>query len=91
MLASLALISAIFGFLTYSLSHDLRWLIGALIILASWPYVFFLVVPVNNSLLSLDADPPSFSRNLVQDWGLLEWGQTLIGLVAGLTFGWALS
>jgi hypothetical protein len=27
-------------------------------------------------------------RTLMRDWGLLEWGQTGIGLAAACVFGW---
>jgi hypothetical protein len=38
--------------------------------------------------------PPSAARSavreLMRDWGLLEWGQTAIGLAACCLFAWAL-
>jgi hypothetical protein len=70
---------------------DVRWLIGGTIILASWPYAYFVMVPVK---LWLCAIPPeraiSPARKLMRDWGLLEWGHALIGLAATCVFAWAL-
>ena len=60
------------------------------VILASWPYTYFVIVPVN---IWLCAIPPkrSTARELMRDWGLLEWGQTAIGLGACCVFAWALA
>lgn len=88
----LALISAIAAFVAYRDGQDIRWLIGALIILGSWLYAYFVVTPLNNRLLAMD-DPAAGdnARALVREWGWLEWGQTLLGVCAAGAFTWALS
>jgi hypothetical protein len=92
MQASLALLCAILAVISYRQANDVRWLIGAIIILASWPYTFFVVVPLNNRLLALSKDKTeSNARELIRGWGLLEWGHTLLGLWAAATFLWALA
>jgi hypothetical protein len=97
MQASLALLCAILAVISYRQANDVRWLIGAIIILASWPYTFFVVVPLNNRLLALSKDKiakdktESNARELIRGWGLLEWGHTLLGLWAAATFLWALA
>jgi hypothetical protein len=90
MLASLALIAAALGLATYFQTQDVRWLIGALIAIASWPYTFFAIVPMNNRILAVSANNPNAARELVRTWGLLEYGHTAIGLVACAVFLWAL-
>jgi hypothetical protein len=90
MLASLALVAAVLGLATYFETQDLRWLIGAIVVIATWPYTFFAMVPMNNRILSLSASEPGAARELVRTWGLLEYGQTAIGLVACAVFLWAL-
>lgn len=90
LLATLALISAIFALAAYFESHDLRWLIGALIQIASWPYTYFAIVPVTNRILMLPGTDVAAARDLVRSWGLLEIGQTAIGLAAAIVFVWAL-
>lgn len=90
MLATLALVAAIFGLAAYFEGRDVRWLIGALIVLASWPYTYFAIVPVTNRILALTAGDQQLGRDLVRTWGLLEIGQTAIGVVACLVFLWAL-
>jgi Domain of unknown function (DUF1772) len=66
--------------------------IGGTVILASWPYAYFVVVPVNIWLCAIPADAArSAARELMRDWGLLEWGQTAIGFGACCVFAWALA
>jgi hypothetical protein len=90
LLATLALLGAISALAAYFESHDLRWLIGALIQIASWPYTYFAIVPVTNRILMLPGNDAAAARGLVRTWGLLEFGQTGIGIVASIVFVWAL-
>jgi hypothetical protein len=90
MLASLALIAAALALTAYFQTQDVRWLVGAIIIIASWPYTFFAMVPMNNRILTITAAESGAARELVRTWGLLEYGQTAIGLVGCGVFLWAL-
>jgi hypothetical protein len=90
MLASLALVAAVLGLATYFESQDVRWAIGAIVIICSWPYSFFAMVPMNNRILAVSANDPGAARELVSTWGLLEYGHTAIGIVACAAFLWAL-
>jgi hypothetical protein len=92
MLAVLAIISALSGYTDYIRSGDVRWLIGGTIILSSLPYAYFVITPVNILLYGARRNaPPSMIRELVRDWGLLEWGQTAIGLAASCMYGWPIA
>ena len=84
MLATLAIVCAFSAYAEYIRSGDVGWLLGGSIILASWPYAYFVIIPVNNLLYGIRNVPASMVRTLMRDWGLLEWGQTGIGLAAGL-------
>ena len=90
LLATLSLISAALGLLTYFASQDVRWAIGALIVLLAWPYTLFAMSPLNNQILALAPRDIGAARVLVRQWGLLEYGQTAIGLVATAVYLWAL-
>jgi len=89
-LAALALLSALCGLAAYFEAHDVRWAIGALVVLMSWPYTFFAMVPMNNRILAISAGERAGARELVRNWGLLEYGQTAIGAVGCAAFLWAL-
>jgi hypothetical protein len=91
LLSILALIAAILACLEYTRGSDVRWLIGGTVILASWPYAYFVVVPVNVWLYAIRPEGAAWIvRDLMRDWGLLEWGHTAIGLAACGVFVWAL-
>jgi hypothetical protein len=87
MLSVLAIISGLCGYTEYARTGDVRWLIGATIILASWPYAYFVITPVNILLYDARRDASAI-RELTREWGLLEWGQTAIGLAAAYMFAW---
>jgi len=90
MLSVLAVVSAILAYIQFRSNGDVRWLIGGATILASWPYAYFVMVPVNVWLCTLPGTAASPVRKLMRDWGLLEWGHALIGLAAVCAFAWAL-
>ena len=90
-LSVFAVVSAILAYIQFRANGDVRWLIGGTIILASWPYAYFVMMPVNVWLFML---PPGTAlsplRKLMREWGLLEWGHVLIGFAAACVFAWAL-
>jgi hypothetical protein len=91
MLSLIAILSAIFAYSEYVRIGDVRWLNGGTLILASLPYAYFVINPVNVLLYVLPAEVPNSPvRDLLRDWGLLEWGQTVVALGTCGIFGWAL-
>jgi hypothetical protein len=91
MLSVVAVVSAILASIEFRTNGDVRWLIGGATILASWPYNYFVVMPVNVWLCAIvPGRPASLVRKLMRDWGLLEWGHALIGFAACCAFAWAL-
>ena len=90
-LSVFAVVSAILAYIQFRTDGDVRWIIGGVTILATWPYAYFVMMPVNVWLCAI---PPgravSAARKLMRDWGLLEWGHALIGLAAACVFAWAL-
>jgi hypothetical protein len=91
MQASLALASALFGLLAFWLSRDWRWLAGALLIFANWPYTLLVILPVNKRL---EATPPDAAnaetRSLIETWGRLHAGRSALGIAATLVYLWAM-
>ena len=90
LLLGLALVAGIFGLAGYFETQDVRWAIGALIVILVWPYTFFAMAPLNNQILTLRPKDVGATRALVAQWGQLEYGLTAIGVVASAVFLWAL-
>jgi hypothetical protein len=89
LLIALALVAAVAGFIAYFESQDVRWAFGALIIIASWLYAFFVMSPLDNQIRSLRGGDVAAARALVRQLGIVESGLTAIGAAAVLVFLWA--
>jgi len=92
MQATLALVSALAGFLAFWVTRDWRWMLGALLIFANWPYTLIVILPVNKRL---EATPPeganAASRVLIETWGRLHAGRSALGVAATLVYLWAIT
>jgi len=90
MQASLALASALFGLLAFWLTRDWRWLAGAALIFANWPYTLLVVLPVNKRIAATPLDASNAeTRGLIETWGWLHAGRSALGVAATLVYLWA--
>jgi Anthrone oxygenase len=90
MQAGLALVACALGLIAFFLSHDWRWLLGALLILAPWPWTIFVIMPVNRRLKTTAPDAArSDTRASVEHWGRLHAGRSAFGMAATLIYLWA--
>src|SRR5262244_1306260 len=90
MQASLALASALFGLLAFWLTRDWRWLAGAALIFANWPYSLLVVLPVNKRIAATPPDAANAeTRRLIETWGRLHAGRGALGVAATLVYLWA--
>ena len=90
MQASLAIASGVLGLVAAWQTKDWRWVVGAVLILANWPYTLLGIIPTNNKLKAIDAAGPT-SRALIERWGRLHAVRTTLGIGAALTYLWALA
>ena len=90
MQAGLALVACALGAVAFFLSHDWRWLLGALLILAPWPWTIFVIMPVNRRLKATAPDAAqSDTRASVEHWGRLHAVRSAFGIAATLVYLWA--
>jgi hypothetical protein len=92
MQASGAVISGVLGLIAAWLTQDWRWIVGAVLILANWPYTLLGIMPTNNALKAIaEEDAGAQSRALIVKWGSLHAVRTGLGIAATLAYLWALN
>jgi hypothetical protein len=91
MQATLALVAGMLGLATWWLSGDWRWIVGALLILAPWPYTLTVIKPTNDRLNSIPLESvDAATRIFVEKWGRLHAVRTAFGIAATIAYLWAL-
>ena len=90
--AGLAMVSAILGFIAAWQAGDWRWALGAVVILANWPYTLLVIKPTNDKLHAIPSEQADAdARHMVVSWGHLHAGRSALGFVAMLIFLWAVA
>ena len=90
MQATLAVAGFILGVLAWWSTANWAWLLGAIVLVANWPYTLLGIMPTNHILNEIepkDAGPKS--RALIVKWGSLHAVRTALGAAATVIFLWA--
>jgi hypothetical protein len=92
MQSSLAVVSGALGLLAWWTTSDWRFVVGAVLILANWPYTLLGIMPTNHKLNAIPEDAISpESRTLIENWGRLHAIRTALGFAATVAYLWALN
>ena len=92
MQSSLAILGFVLGVLAWWQTGNWRWAVGAVLMIANWPYTLLGIRPTNNQLLAMDpAAADARVRPLIEKWGGLHAVRSGLGALAALAFLWALN
>ncbi len=90
MQAPLALIGCVLGLIAWRQNSQLGFLIGAIAMIAPWPWTLIGIKPTNDALLATELDRAGpQTRTLVARWGALHAVRTALGALATAAFLWA--
>jgi hypothetical protein len=85
MQAGLALIGGLLALWTWWEGRNAIWLIGALVLLANWPFTLAAILPTNRRLEAISPEAPApGTRALLVRWGRLHAVRAALGTAAAL-------
>jgi hypothetical protein len=90
MQAPLAIAGCVLGLIAWWQTKEPGFLIGAIAMIANWPWTLLGIMPTNNALMATEITAAGAqSRALVVRWGALHAVRTVLGIVATVVFFWA--
>ena len=90
MQAPLAVAGSLLGLAAWWQAGHVGWALGALLMVANWPFTFFAIMPTNGRLMATEpAAAGPESRAMIERWGSLHAARTALGFAASLAFLWA--
>jgi hypothetical protein len=92
MQSTLAMLGFVLGAAAWWVSGILAFLLGAVLMLANWPWTLLVILPTNRVLMATDVESAgTASRALLVKWNRLHAVRTGLGAAAILSFLWALA
>jgi uncharacterized membrane protein len=92
MQATLAIVGFVLGALAWWQTGRVAFLIGALLMLANWPWTLFAIMPTNKILMATEpTDAGPKTRALLIKWNGLHAVRTVLGMLATAAFIFALA
>jgi len=83
----LAVVSTVAGVVSWFLTGDLLWLLGALLIFAVIPFTLLVIMPTNKILLDPGTNKISPTTHaLLEKWGALHGVRSILSLMASSLF-----
>jgi hypothetical protein len=92
MQASLAIVGFLLGLLAWWTTGNVAFVIGALLMVANWPWTLLGILPTNKALMATDlANAGADTRALLLKWNRLHAVRTALGGLAVVSFVIALN
>jgi len=90
MQAPLAILGFLMGLLAWWETGKWLWLVGAVLLLANWPYTVLVIMPTNQKLMATELTKAGReTRTLIEHWARLHAIRTALGFAATAVFLWA--
>jgi hypothetical protein len=90
MQAPLALVGCLLGLIAWWQTTQTGFLIGAVAMVAPWPWTLIGIKPTNDALLATEPEKAGpQTRALIAKWGVLHGVRTALGALATVAFLWA--
>ena len=87
MQAPLAIIGFLLGIVAWWMTGRLTFVLGALLLVANWPWTIFGIMPTNKALMAIELnDAGPASRALIVKWNRLHSVRTTLGGLATVAF-----
>ncbi len=87
MQAPLAIIGFLLGILAWWMTGGLTFVLGAILLVANWPWTIFGIMPTNKALMAIELnDAGPRSRALIVKWNRLHSVRTTLGGFATVAF-----
>jgi len=89
---SVVILAGLAALWAWWLSRDWRWILGAMLILANWPFTLMVLQPINSELMALAPEQTGARAHaLAVRWGNLHAVRGGFGVLSLATFLWALN
>jgi len=89
MQAPLAIVGCFFGLIAWWQTGQVAFLLGAVLMIANWPWTLFAIMPTNSALMAVDpAEATPATRALLVRWGGLHAVRSGLGSLAAVAFLW---
>jgi uncharacterized membrane protein len=92
MQSALAIIAFLLGCVAWWQSQDPLFLVGAILMIANWPFTIFVIFPTNTILMAIDPESGDARiRPLLRKWNSLHSVRTAVSALACVVFVAALA
>src|SRR5438270_686500 len=82
MQAPLAIVGCIFGLIAWWQAREPGFVVGAVLMIANWPWTLLGIMRTNNALMAIDtANTTPQTRSLIVKWGALHAVRSVFGLL----------